>query len=184
MKITINTEVLKKYNLSLGEFLTLLLGHYDVDVGTMQESLIKKRLVDPNLFKEYSVVLSDNTKNLVARILMESNEKAVKSGLDFEKLATTLQNLYPVGCKPGTSYPWRGDTEDIAQKLRVLVVNYDFSFTEEEAVAATKEYVESFKNPKRMHLLKNFLLTSRRDDNGKFELESMFMTIIENNRPE
>lgn len=183
MKITINTNILKKYDLSLEEFLVLLISMYGEEYMDSYDSLVDKGLVDRNLFKEFVPVLSDNTKSLVAKILMESDEKVVNCGLDIDALAIKLQEVYPDGIKPGKTYKWRGEADDIAQKLRILIAKYDFEFTEEEAIAATKEYVESFKAPYQfMHTLKNFLLFTSKDGQGGYEMESMFMTIIENNR--
>ena len=183
MKITINTDILKKYNLSLGELLVLLMSHYGESFYESYDSLVTKGLAGKNLFKEFTPVLSDNSKSLIAKILMESDERAINSGIDFESLAIKLQEIYPDGIKAGKTYKWRGNTEEIAQKLRVLVVSYDFQFTEEEAINATKDYVNSFKAPYQyMHTLKNFLLYISKDSQGHREMESLFMSTIENNR--
>ena len=185
MKLSINTDVLKKYDLSLGEFLVLLISHYGESYVESYDSLITKGLAGKNLFQEITPVLSDNTKNLIAKILMESDERAIQSGIDFESLAKKLQAVYPDGVKAGKTYLWRGDTEEIAQKLRVLVVKYNFSFTEQEAIDATQEYVNSFTPPYQlMHTLKNFLLYTSKDSTGHYEMESLFMTIIEDHREE
>ena len=141
MKITINTEVLQKQHLSFGDFLVLLMGYHDIDYrGTLQK-LIRDGTVQPNVFNENSMVLSDNVKDLVARILMESDNKILSCGLDFNTLATRLQEIYPSGIKPGTTYNWRDGNETIAQKLRTLVAKYGFFFTEEEAIKATEDYI-------------------------------------------
>lgn len=185
MKITINTDVLKRYHLTLGEFLVLLLGSYDIDIAKCQESLIQKKMASKDLFRQNSIVLSNNDKNLLARILMQSDDKAIKSGLDFEDLAQKLQEIYPSGIKAGKTYSWRGEVDEIAQKLRTLIIKYDFNFTEEEAVEATKEYCSSFNPPyKNMHILKNFLLFTKKDKAGHWEINSMFMTLVENLREE
>lgn len=182
MKLTINTDVLKKYNLSLGQFLILLLAYKEESYLKCYSELRDKGLIEPNLFEEMCPIVSNNTKDLVAKILMESDDRAVNSGIDFEKLANILINQYPTGNKTGTTYPWCASVEDIAQKLRTLVVKYNFTFTEEEAINAVIQYVESFKDYRFMHLLQNFLLKTTRDEQGHLEIDSMFMTIIENNR--
>lgn len=183
MKITVNTDVLKKHSITLGEFLIMLIGYYEIDFQKCHDSVIGKNLAERNLFKELGVILSNNNKNLVAQILMESDDRVIHSGINFESLAKKLQEVYPDGIKSGTTYPWRGTTDEIAQKLRTLVVKYDFSFTEEEAINAVKEYIESFKEPCQYTLiLKNFILWVHKDKTGCYEMESMFMTIVENNR--
>lgn len=179
MKITINTEVLQKENLSLGEFLVLLMGFYDISYTKSLEKVLKKKAVLPDVFHRLEVVMSDNAKDYVARILTESDDKIIHSNIDFTDLAGKLQAIYPKGNKPGTTYFWRGWTKEITQKLMTLVAKYDFSFTEEEAIKATREYVNSFEDRKKMMVLKNFILKTNTNNQ---EMESMFMTIIENNR--
>ena len=183
MKITINTDVLHEENLSLGDFLTLLIGYYDIDYKDCLYKMIEFELAAPNVFHEDSLILSDNTKNLVARLLMASADKAKNSGIDFNSLAKKLQSIYPSGVKPGATYAW-GDQEDIiVLKLMTLFVKYDFTFTEEEAIKATEEYVNSFKDQQdKMMLLKYFILKTTKSEDGWHNVDSMFMTIIENNR--
>ena len=183
MKLTINTEVLSKYNLSLNEFLLLLLGYYNTDYIDVFNDLVSRGLIEENVFKNVSAILSDNTKNLIAKILIESDDKAANSGLDFEDIALKMMSCYPSGNKPGTTYKWQGTVEDIAQRLRTLVVTYDFDFTEEEAVRATEEYVSHFKNYKEMSLLRNFIFKVVKEGDEK-SINSSFMTIIENLRYE
>ena len=179
MKITINTKVLKKYNLSLGEFLLLLIGYYDIDLPSAYNSILEKELAKPNVLKRIGIILSNNNKDLVAKILMESNDKAIQSKLDFEDLAIKLMNCYPEGNKPGSTHLWRSTVDVIAQKLRVLVVVHNFTFTEEEAINAVKSYLSSFKKlDHNVHTLRSFLLWTK----GNGDIESLFMTYIESNR--
>ena len=179
MKITINTDVLQRNNITLGEFLVLLMGYHDIVYKEQFDKLIRDGTISKNVFNPNEIVLSNNTRDLIAKILMESDEKVINYGIDFEKLASKLQELFPSGYKSGTTYSWRDRTEVIAFKLRTLVAKYGFIFTEEEAIKATKEYIDSFDEDKeKMQLLKYFILKTKKDG----EIDSMFMTIIENNR--
>lgn len=178
MKITINTQILKRHNLSLGEFLLLLIGYYDIDLQATHSSILEKVLAEPNVMKEMGIVLSNNSKDLVAQILMESDDRAIQSSLDFEDLALKLMKCYPDGNKPGTTHPWRSTMNIIAQKLRVLVVVHNFTFTEKEAIDAVKAYLASFeKLDKDTMTLRSFLLKTKDND-----VESLFMSYIENTR--
>lgn len=183
MKITINTEVLKRLHLTMGDFLVMLIGYYDVNYKEILDKLIRDGTLEKNVYNPYDMVLSNNTRNLVAGVLLESAERANSLGIDFDALAEKLQDVYPDGVKPGTTYYWRGDTKMVAQKLRALIVKHSFFFTEEEALQATKEYVDSFRgrDTKQMSTLMSFILKTRRYTDGN-EVDSMFMTIIENNR--
>lgn len=184
MKYTIDTDILEKHELSIGEFLVMLMGYHDINYENCFNKLVQAGIIEPNLFDKMSVILSDNSKDLVARILTESDNKLQDCGIeDFEALAEKLMQVYPNGNKAGTTYPWRGTLEDIAQKLRVLVVKLDFKFTEQEAIDAVKEYVGYFKEPYRhMNLLRNMILKTTNSGSGHVEVDSMFMSIIENRR--
>ena len=179
MKFTVNTDVLQHEHLTMGEFLVLLIGYYSVNYKECLDRLITNKLISTNVFNPNEIVLSNNTKDLVTSILVLSDDKITNSNIDYTALAKKLQALYPKGNKSGTSYSWTDMTSLIAHKLRTLVVEYNFSFTEQEALRATEEYVKSFSDDKsHMQLLKYFILkTSKNND-----MESMFMTIIENNR--
>ena len=140
MKITVNTDVLQYEHLSLGDFLVLLMGYYGVNYKESYNRLVQNRLINPNVFNPDEIVLSNNSKDLVSAILISSDDKIVNGDIDYLALAKELQALYPKGNKSGTTYSWRDKSETIAHKLCTLVVKYDFSFTEQEAVRATEEY--------------------------------------------
>lgn len=179
MKITIDTEILQRNNFTLGEFLVMLFGYCDVKYKENFDKLVEKSIISKNLFDKDSMVLSNNTRDLIAKVLIESDAKVMGYELNFEELAKKLQDIYPKGNKPGTTYNWGDNTTVIAFKLRTLVAKYGFIFTEDEAIKATKEYVESFEDDnKNMKLLKYFILRTSKNDS----IDSMFMTIIENNR--
>ena len=183
MKIIINTDVLHEENLSLGDFLALLIGYYDIAYKDCFYRMIKSELAAPNILHEDSLILSDNTKNLVARLLLASTNKVKDSSMDFNSLAKKLQSIYPSGIKAGTTYLWRDTEAIIALKLMTLFVKHDFAFTEKEAIRATEEYVNSFKDQQdRMMLLKYFILKTTKSDDGLNSVDSLFMSIIENNR--
>lgn len=181
MRITIDTDVLKKNKIYLEDFILLLLGYYDCDVGNSLLRLNQQGLASRDVRANGNIVISDNAKNLVARIFTESDEKLKQSPIkDFDALAEKLMSIYPEGNKEGTTYLWRGTKEEIAQKLRVLVVKHNFIYTEQEAINAVKAYVYSFQETgdyKHMKLLKYFLLRTKND-----EITSDFMSIIENNK--
>lgn len=146
MQITINTEVLQDEGLSLADFLVLLMGYYDIDYKETLDKLIDKKIVQPNLFNKLSIILSNNAKNHIAKLLLASDYKVTNSTINFTDLAEKLQAIYPSGNKPGTTFYWKGQTKEIELKLKLktLVAKYNFSFTEEEAIKATTEYVNSF----------------------------------------
>lgn len=181
MRLTINQTVLDKYELSVAEFLVLYLAANSINFKTCMENLIAKGLADRNLFEDATIVLSDNVRNLISTIVIESDKNVIDREDEFIELANSLRELYPAGRKEGTTYMWRGTTAEIAKKLKTLVVKYKYSFTKEQAIKATKDYVHSFNgNYKRMRLLKYFILKSEKDADDNVNVISEFMSLIEN----
>ena len=181
MKVTIDETILDKYNITIDEFMVLYLSAKSSDITSCKESLIAKGLADRNLFTEGELVLSDNTRKIITDIIVDSDKNVIDKDEEFIKLANELRELYPTGKKEGTTYMWRGTTTEIARKLKTLVVKYKYSFTREQAINATKEYVNSFNgNYRTMRLLKYFILKSEKDADNNINVVSDMMSIIEN----
>lgn len=181
MKLAIDERILAKHNLTLNEYLLLLFNARRGDIHECITSLVTKGWVGKDLFDDTKVILSDNTKEEVFNILIDSDKLVENKQDEFTTLANELKEIFPEGRKAGTTYSWRGSTAEIARKLKNLVVKYNCQFTREEAIEATKAYVASFNGDyKYMKLLKYFLLKTPRNNNGDVEVESDFMTYLEN----
>ena len=179
MNISISEEVLSKWGLSIQEFLFLLFSIKEGDINECISSLIRKGWVDKNLFDATKVVISNNRKEDIATILVDSEK--VETKLEFEELADKLREIFPKGKKPGTTYMWRDTTAVIAKNLKILVTKYNCKFTEEQAIKATQAYVNSFGgNYKYMQLLKYFILKTPTNASGDVELRSDFMSYVDN----
>jgi hypothetical protein len=175
-KVSINKDVLEKYNLSMDEFLVLLLTYNKANIQEVKQSLVEKGLADFSVFDD-ELVISSATKDLITSVSIDSDVKVLSKDKEFRELADKLKELFPKGKKAGTTYMWRDSTAVIARKLKTLVVKYDYQFTEEQAIRATKAYVESFNGDYTyMQLLKYFILKSLPDG----EIKSDFMSYIEN----
>lgn len=163
MNVTINSSVLQKYNLSIKEFLVLYLCFLETDIEKTINSLVEKRIADKNLYNNIDLILSDNTKELIATILVESDKAVVNNQEKFNQLAEKMRELYPAGKKPGTTYYWKDSVPIIARKLETLVSKFNVNFTEEEVLNATRRYIDSFNGDYRyMQLLKYFILKTDR----------------------
>lgn len=112
----------------------------------------------------------------VERILSIDN-----NGNDVTELATQLRELFPKGRKAGTNYMWRDSLPMIVQKLNALkkkCKDDGISFTNEEAIDATKRYIDSFNGDYTyMQLLKYFIL---KRDLSKGEETSQLLSFIQN----
>lgn len=181
MRFTIDEEVLNKYDLSIGDFMVLYLGMKSLNIKSIIESLIARGLADKNLFSEGDIVVSDKIKDILSTIVVDSDKNILNKDEEFIELANELRDLYPAGRKEGTTYMWRGTTAEIVKKLKTLVVKYGYTFTKDQVINATKEYINSFNgNYKRMRLLKYFILKSERDADNNINVISELMSLIEN----
>ena len=76
MKITIDTDILNKENISLGEFLVLLMAFYGINYKEINEEVVSKGLISNNLFKDGSSAMT------------------VEAGVVNSKVAKRFEDLY------------------------------------------------------------------------------------------
>lgn len=175
--MVINGIAVLEQGLSIKESLVLLHIIYGSDIGNTLQSLYDKGLITSTDY-EHGINFTEKGNEVVSAITKETVESKDSR---FVKLAEKMKELYPTGRKEGTSYMWRGNTNEIVKKLKTLKDKYSFEFTDEQALIATKEYVESFNGDYRfMQLLKYFVLKAVRDGDGNVEIKSELMTRIEN----
>lgn len=177
MKISITNEVLKKHSLSLQEFAILL---YYFAGGTEK---IHPEITD-NLWVRHFLIKDLDGYHFNPMKLPEIESISADSNIPLSEderyiaLADKLRELFPTGRKEGTNYMWRDSTMIIAKKLKTLAHKFNVTFTDDEAIEATKKYINSFNGDYRyMQLLKYFIL--KRDLN-KQEETSQLLSFIEN----
>lgn len=177
MVITVNDKVLEQYNLSVEEFLLLYICSKEYNIKDLLDTVIAKGYADVDLYDSNRAVVSNAVKEIVSTVIIDSDKAVIGKEEDYLRVAEKMREIFPKGKKEGTTYMWRDSVAVIAKKLKTLVVKYNFKFTEEEALSATKRYVESFNgNYRFMQLLKYFILKT--DVNG--DIKSDFMSLIEN----
>ena len=178
MTITVADKILEKYNLSIEEFLILYICSKEYDIKELIDTIIAKGYADKNLYNPNTAIVSNNVKEIISSVIIDSDKAVIDKEEDYLRVAKKMQEIFPKGRKEGTTYAWRDCTAVIAKKLKTLVVKFDFKFTEEEALEATRKYVESFNgNYKFMQLLKYFIL---KNDTITGDIKSEFMSLIEN----
>ena len=185
MDFHINKEILAKSGISVDMAFYLASIYFDRPYTYDTFDLASKQgLITYNHLDRYNLPIQPKLTRegveLVESIFLNSEFKGDK-GIDtdrYDELADKLRELYPKGRKEGTSYLWRDSHAKIANKLRTLVKKYNFKFTDEQAISATKRYIESFNgNYSYMQLLKYFILKKDKDTG---EENSQLMSYIEN----
>lgn len=180
MKLIIDSEVCESKGLTLIEFIVLYLNSKNVDISKTIDSIIEKKVAGKDLFNPNAVVLSSNSRKLLEEIILDSDKTVAKNNKRLENLAEKLRELYPEGKKQGTQYYWRDSNSVIVKKLKALVKKYGDCFTDEQAINATRKYVESFNgNYQFMQLLKYFI-SKNIVKGGEVEETSQLLSYIEN----
>lgn len=180
MKITIDDRILSKYDLTIEELLVLMLSKEHADIPQIVKSLLDKDIGVEHPKDSNIVLLRQKEDSLLKDIFLESNNNIINKADRYELLAAQLRNLYPTGKKEGTSYMWRDSNSLITKRLKSLVAKYGDCFTDEQAIEATKKYIESFNGDYRyMQLLKYFIIKKTNND-GEIEESSQLLSYIEN----
>ena len=185
MDFHINKEILDKSGISVDMAFYLASIYFEKPYTYDTFDIASKQgLITYNHLDRYNLPIQPKLTRegveLVESIFLNSEFKGDKE-IDtdrYDELADKLRELYPKGRKEGTSYLWRDSHAKIANKLRTLVKKYNFKFTDEQAINATKRYIESFNsNYSYMQLLKYFILKKDKDTG---EENSQLMSYIEN----
>lgn len=176
MKISLDSEVCDKHNVTLEEMIYLIVISNNFSYERAEKSLINKGLISKGGLLQGPPWITHEGNDFLSTILLES-DKNVPNEYKCRELAITLRQIFPKGMKDG-SYSWRGNTKDIAEKLRKFFKLYGNEWSEEQIINATKRYVEHFNGDyTQMRLLTYFIL---KHDREKQELVSDLATWLEN----
>lgn len=181
MNLVIDSKILNKNSLNIGEFLLLM--YYKNSKSSIESSinsLFDKNLLCKDLFSKQEV-LTPQALQLIDKIIIDSSENITHDDEYYTSLAKEMRELYPTGKKPGTIYMWRGNTVEIVKKLKTLAVKYKINIDRDKIIAKTKEYVASFNgNYDYMPLLKYFILKTVKDADDNTIIKSELMNLLEN----
>ena len=126
-----------------------------------------------------SARLTPSGVELIESIFLNSEFGVPGSDEDrYDKLAKKMQELFPEGKKPGTKLMWRDSQAIIAKKLKAVVKKYGAKFTDEQALEATKKYVESFNGDYQFMQVLKYFISKRNQLTG--EETSQFLSYLEN----
>lgn len=127
-----------------------------------------------------NVRLTPSGVNLIESIFLNSEFCTTDKNEEdrYDLLAKKMQEIFPSGRKTGTNLMWRDSYAIISKRLKAVVKKYKVDFTDEEALAATKKYVNSFGgNLQYMQVLKYFII---KKDLTTGEENSQFLSYLEN----
>lgn len=164
MKIVFDTETCKKdgKDIDVVLYLLSLLSGCPITLNTFEKARQQGRLklalpYDRRYPFPANASLSE-TGEYVAESLMADSNVENQPDERFVNLAKKLQELFPMGKKPGCTYTWRDSVSCIVDRLKKFFLKYGSNYTDEQIINATKEYVNSFNGDYQyMQLLKYFI---------------------------
>lgn len=175
MKLTIDSKACENNGLTLEEFIILFLFTKKVDINEIINSLVEKKIAGKDLFSDNSLVLGSKTKQLIEKIILESNDSVKNNTERIKNLAKTLQDIYIQGKKAGTQDYFKGSSAEIVQRLKRFFAEYG-EFTDEQIIEATKKYIASFNGDYKFAQLLKYFISKKVDG----ERGSRLLSYIEN----
>lgn len=175
MKLTIDSKACENNGLTLEEFIILFLFTKKVDINEIINSLVEKKIAGKDLFSDNSLVLGSKTKQLIEKIILESNDSVKNNTERIKNLAKTLQDMYIQGKKAGTQDYFKGSSAEIVQRLKRFFAEYG-EFTDEQIIEATKKYIASFNGDYKFAQLLKYFISKKVDG----ERGSRLLSYIEN----
>ena len=177
MKITIDCNLASGAGITLEELSVLF--YYLMSGTGILNNVICNTLWEKNfLIKVEDGYIINNNKLSEIESWIDTDHTKVSTDVKYERLADKMRELFPDGRKPGTTYYWRDSVPIIAKKLKTVVEKFNTQFTEEQALDATRRYVESFNGDYRfMQLLKYFILKT---DRATGDIRSDFLSLLQN----
>lgn len=175
-KIVIPTRKLLEYNITVEQFLYLILLKRNFNNIPFHNNLIYTNQIkyENGVFHIANEELDKLLENVCnSKVFNNDNEKK------FSHIAEKLQSIYPKGFKPDTTTVWRGNKTEICTRLAKLEEETGIDLNEELLIKATQTYVDSFgENRTKMRILPYFIYKNE-IINGKYEFRSDLLSIIQ-----
>lgn len=180
MKITINPQICKKYGLSIGEFIYIMVVGNHIDLQEAADSLKKRGLGSPDKFNEhlqpFGIQPTQSACDIFDQIVLESDSSTAEEE-EYLHLAKKLIAIYPQGKKDGR-YDWVEGPLLVARRLRIFEKKYG-KYSDEDIVTATQRYVDTKMGLPEMRVLKYFIFKERENAAGDLEGSSDLYTTLE-----
>ena len=173
MKITIDEGVCEKNGIEVGELLMVLIIKLGDNVSELCSQMLNKEIIvtDNNISGNYLVTQRWND---VAETVLLDSDKDRQSVDRLENLVIQLQAIFPEGKKEGTSQYWRGNKREILLRLKKFFKLYDNTYTDEQILNATKNYVTNFNgNYNYMRVLKYFIWKDENKDGETLQVSQL-----------
>ena len=184
MKLQINQQALNDSNLTLEEFMTLVLYYCNPEgIDTTIKSLENKGMLNSRKYQtppKNGYIVTKAGVDAINNVNIESNPEISNVSMNerLKNLAVKLKEIYPKGKNKG-GYYWAEGTSIITRRLKTFMKDYDDGFTDEQIINATRRYVKDKTGTPYMKTLRYFIFR-KRTFQGDTEPSSDLLTYIEN----
>lgn len=180
MRVVIDPQVCKKYGLSIGEFLYIMVIGNHIDLQEAANSLKQRGLGSPDKFDgslyPFGIRPTQAACDIFDQIVLES-DSSTSDEEEYLSLAKKMIDIYPQGKKEGR-YDWVEGPLLVARRLRIFEKKYG-KYPEEDIITATQKYVDTKMGLPEMRVLKYFIFKERENAAGDLEGSSDLYTTLE-----
>ena len=173
----INNKLLNKIGLTLDEYLVLIL----LKRGVYPEALISKFIKEHKVRKVDGEYIFDNEEVEKELLKWKDSTEEVEflPEKTLEEVANEMRELFPTGIKDGTKVPWRGSTNEITQRLKMLQRYTNKKLDVSKIVDATKLYIKSFNGDFRFMQTLKYFIFKQVNTAGMLEIKSDLLAYID-----
>lgn len=156
MKLTVDSKVCAKHQLSVNEFLLLHLILQNHDCNGTVKDFVQRGLLQRQNGK---VIVPESTKLLIQQVMNESGNVSEDR---LNSLAGRMQKCFPEGKPQGSVTYYRANRREIIFSLQSFFGKYG-SFSDDDIVDATQRYVDSFHgNYRYLPVITNYIIKSEK----------------------
>lgn len=180
MKLIIDENQCFKHHLTLEETL-LALAIRKINNLTETLKLLENREVI--VLKDNQYIVTQHWSDELDELICNSIQ-AVDNEERLDNLALQMQNLYPAGKMPNSSYYYRCNKAEVKRKLKKFFITFG-NYSDKEILEATQRFLNSFHGDYTyLPLIKYFILKNKpvlgEDGIAHAELQSPLATYLEN----
>lgn len=185
MKLCIDADLCKKNKIPISTvlFIAALYLKSEITEETFDDAC-KRGFLEYDGFdlmrQPINLKITKKGEEYLESLILDSKNKSKIDTARFDALADKLRELFPEGKKAGCSLMWRDSTQTISKKLQAFVKRYGDNYTDEQIIAATKRYIQSFNGDYRYMQVLQYFIWKRITEDGESEYKSQLLSFLSN----
>lgn len=168
-RITVDTTLLEKHNLTAAEFIIILAALWKVDLDEAAHNMIRMGTarVELGLVLPNQIAIDRFYATLADSATPQISEE------ELDDLVQKMKAVYPKGKKPGTDQYWADGPQLLKERLRMFIRKYG-EYKAKDILEATQRYVEEMRDNPYMRTLRNFIYKDEASRDGVNALSDLY----------